>query len=236
MVRYRNFHGLGPEHKDEHGFDPSLHDTLGEPGRNLLGRLQRHMIARTTKGGKRLYPHVKETKVLDEPTRAVFDKEFPSRPSFAAAWAQIAVKDDKDDSAEYYTQGAMRWQGVRAVYGKVTVGKPPILRGGDCSAGYTRWWLWAWQQSTGRIPHDVVNGCNWRAGYTGSISVVCRRVQTPQVGDAILYGSGTYSHVTGVFDVSSKTCISHGRDRAEIYGWDAHPNRAGFWRPITSNA
>jgi hypothetical protein len=237
MVRYRNFHGLGPEQEDEKGFDPSLHDALGEPGRNLLGREQRHMMAVKLPSGRRKYPHVKETRVLDEPTRAVFDKEFPDRPSFAASWTQIAVKDDKEDYAEYYTQGPARWQGVRAVKGKVAVGKPPILRGGDCSAGYTRWWLWAYQQSTGRIPHDVVNGCSWDAGYTGTIIVACRKVATPQLGDAIVYFRGNDSvHVTGVLDVDAKTCISHGKARAEIVGWDNHPGRGGFWRPVIANA
>jgi hypothetical protein len=238
MVRYRNLHGLGPEQPDERGFDPSISLPLGTPGRNLLTREQRHMIARKTPSGKRrLYPHVKESGLLDEPTRAVYDKEFPSRPSFAAAYAQIAHKDDVEDYAEYYTQGRMRWQGVRAVYGKVTVGKPPRLYGGDCSAGYTRWWLWAYQQSTGRIPHDIVNGTNWTGGYTGTIIVVCRKVATPQLGDAIVYFRGSESvHVTGVLDVGARTCISHGKARAEIVGWDNHPGRGGFWRPVMANA
>ena len=60
----------------------------------------------------------------------------------------------------------------------------------------------------------------------------------PQIGDAILYGSNTSntSHVTGVVDVNKRLCISHGRDKTEIYGWDAHPQRLGFWRPDISKA
>jgi hypothetical protein len=237
MVRYRNIHGLGPEQQDEHGFDVTQHKPLGKPGRELLKREQRHMVARKTSRGRRVYPKVGETGLLDEPTRNVFDKEFPDRPLFEVAFKQIAYQDDKLDGEEYYTQGSARWAGVTAVLGKVKVTRgAPRLKSGDCSAGYTRWVLWGLQQHLGRIPHDIVNGTNWTAGYTGTISVVCKRVYAPRIGDAILYGSGTFSHVTGVYDVAQRLCISHGRDKAEIVDFDRHPNRAGFWRPEYTNA
>lgn len=237
MVRYRNLHGLGPEQDDERGFDPSASGPLAKPGHALEARLQRHMIARKTKAGKRLYPKVVENGLLDAPSRAVYDKEFPDRPTFEHSFLQIAILDDRRDGEEYYTQGPQRWQGVRAVYGKVAVAQPPPLKAGDCSAGFTRWWLWAYQQSTGRIPHDVVNGCSWTAGYTGTIIVVCKKVTTPQIGDAIVYfEDGKSEHVTGVTDVPRRECISHGRAKAEIVGWDHHSGRGGFWRPVIANA
>lgn len=228
MIKYASLHGLAYEK----GFDPSLHGALGVPGREFLLRIQKHMKA--TKRAK--FKHVRLSGVLDKPTRDAFDAMYPQRPTFVEAFQAIALHDDQDDKAEYYTQGPLRWQGVRAVYGKVTKQRIPTLRGGDCSAGYTRWVLWGLQQALGRVPHDVVNGSRWQGGYTGTIAVTCRRVMTPQVGDAILYGRGDYSHVTGVYDVAQRTCISHGRARAEIYGWDQHPNRAGFWRPQFDNA
>jgi hypothetical protein len=226
MTQYAAFHGLAYEE----GFDPSLHGSLGVPGRNFLNRIQKHMVA----DGK--FKHVKVTGILDGPTREAL---APDRPGWQGEFTRIAHFDDGNDQAQYYTQGAARWQGVSAVYGKVKVTKTiPLLRGGDCSAGYTRWVLWALQQHLGRVPHDVVNGASWRAGYTGTIVVICNRVETPQIGDAILYGSSpsNTTHVTGVTDVEKRLCVSHGRDRTEIYGWDAHSQRLGFYRPNVSKA
>lgn len=231
MLQYAAFHGLA----FEEGFDPSGHGPLLAVGQRFLKRIQTHMIATNVHAHAQHkpvpYPGVKVTGILDEPTREALT---PDRPSFETAFKQVAVQDDKLDGEEYYTQGAMRWQGVNAVYGVIAVKKTvPRLKGGDCSAGYTRWVLWGLQQSLGRVPRDIVNGANWKAGYTGTIMAVCRHVVNPKIGDAILYPN----HVTGVFDVKARTCISHGRDRAEIYGWDEHYGRyGGFWRPVYNNA
>lgn len=226
MVKYAAFHGLA----HEPGFDPSLHGSLGIPGRRFLLRIQKHMVA----DGK--FKKVVATGILDEPTREAL---LPDRPSWQEEFRRIARQDDELDGEEYYTMGAKRWQGVQAVYGNVTAHPKAWakLRTGDCSAGYTRWVLAGLQSHLGRVPHDVVNGASWQAGYTGTIELVCHRVETPQIADAILYGShGNTTHVTGVYDVSARTCISHGRDKAEIYAWDAHPNRLGFYRPDVSKA
>lgn len=241
MPRYLNRYGLVDQASGEEGFEPTGHGPLGKPAQRLLKRIQRHMIARK-KGKKRLYPEVKETGILDAPTRAAFYAEFPERPSFAEAFKRIALQDDKLDGQEQYTQGARRWQGVDAIKGKTAfwpAGKTiPKLVIGDCSSGYTRWVLWSLQQQLGRVPHDIVNGCGWDAGYTGTIYAVCKKVAKPQVGDAILYFNSRHEsvHVSGVYDVEKRTCISHGRAQAEIYGWDDHSGRGGFWRPVFSNA
>lgn len=236
MLEYVVVHGLDQDVPAEEGFDPSLHTPLMKPGRHLAARVQRNMIAvnaQAKRAGKPApFPGVQETGILDEPFREALT---PDRPTFEQSFLKIARQDDRLDGEQYYTMGALRWQGVNAVFGKVKVikGQYPLLKGGDCSAGYTRWVLMALQQSLGRIPRDVVNGADWRAGYTGSIYRVCRHVQTPKIGDAILYPG----HVTGVFSVKDRTCISHGKARAEIYGWDAHSGRySGFWRPDFNNA
>lgn len=227
MTKYAAFHGLA----HEPGFDPSLRGALGVPGRRFLLRIQKHMIA----DGK--FKNVKASGILDEATR---DALMPDRPSWQEEFKRIARQDDVLDGEQYYTQGAARWQGVRAVYGNVTAHPKTFakLRSGDCSAGYTRWVLAGLESHLGRVPHDVVNGASWQAGYTGTIEIVCHHVPDPQIGDAILYGSpGRTTHVTGVYDVGQRTCISHGRDKAEIYGWDQHPNRiSGFYRPDVSKA
>lgn len=236
LVQHVTFHGLDENVKGEEGIDPSLHGPLGAPFQRLCKRVQRHMRAMNTaarKAGKPVpFPGVKENGILDEAMREALT---PDRPSFESAFLRIAHQDDALDGEEYYTQGALRWQGVTAVYGKIAVSKGliPRLKAGDCSAGFTRWQLWALEQSLGRVPRDIVNGANWKAGFTGTIMAVCQRVSSPQIGDAILYPN----HVTGVVNVKDKLCVSHGKDRCEIYGWDSHRGRyAGFWRPRYDNA
>lgn len=236
LVEYIAYHGLDQNVPDEQGFDPRAHGPLKAPAQHLCKRVQRHMIALNEAARKKHkpqpFPGVKETGILDAPTREALT---PDRPSFEDAFRKIAEQDDRLDGEEYYTMGAARWQGVDAVFGKTKVikGLIPKLRSGDCSAGYTRWVLHGLQQSLGRVPHDIVNGAHWNAGFTGTIMGVCEHVTSAKVGDAILYPN----HVTGVYDVARRTCISHGRDRAEIVDWDAHRSRyGGFWRPIYANA
>lgn len=243
MPRYLNRYGLVDEANGEDGFDPQAHGPLKAPGQKVLQRITRHAETRTKPGSKKkLYPDVVEGGVLTEAVRDMFYAEFPARPSFVEAFKRIALQDDKLDNQEQYTMGGRRWQGVDAIFGKTQVWpaakKIPELRIGDCSSGYTRWILWALQQSLGHVPRDIVNGDNWDAGYTGTITVVCRKVATPQVGDAIVYFNSRREsvHVSGVFDVDARTCISHGKAKAEIYGWDNHSGRGGFWRPIITNA
>lgn len=242
MPRYLGRYGLVDQQAGEEAFDPTLHGPLGAPAQHVLQRITRHADTRKKPSGKPLYPLVKETGVLTEPVRQMLYAEFPQRTPFAEGFRRIALQDDKLDGQEQYTQGPSRWQGVDAVFGKLTYWPAskqiPKLVIGDCSSGYTRWVLWALQQQLGRVPHDIVNGCGWNAGYTGTISSVCRKVATPQVGDAILYfnSRGQSTHVTGVYNVAARTCISHGRDKAEIYGWDDHSGRGGFYRPVIANA
>lgn len=238
MIRYLVRYGLDDQLAGEEGFDPRSHAPLGKPGRRLLARIQRNLIARTS-GKRRLYPKVTESGILDEPTRAALDKEFPNRPTFEDAFLQIAHQDDAYDKQQSYTQGPGRWQGVDAVFGKTkTLKAAPPLEEGDCSSGFTRWTLWALQQSSGRVPRDIVNGLSWDAGYTGTITGVCRKTSTPTIGTAIVYfnSQGRSVHVTGVTNLPQRLCVSHGKARAEIVGWDHHPGRYAFYQPVHSNA
>lgn len=225
MVQYAAHHGLAYED----GFDPGRHAALGAPGRRFLKRIQTHMAA-LKKNRKRVYPNVTVTAILDDATRAAL---LPDKPPWQEEFVRIARQDAANPNAAYYTQGAARWQGVQVIYGKVKPQKAiPYLRSGDCSAGYTRWVLWALQQHLGRVPHDVVNNARWQAGYTGTIAATMTRVTTPQVGDAVLYGRGpSYHHVTGIIDVAQKLCASHGGDNGPVIErWDYRSDQAGFFR------
>lgn len=163
----------------------------------------------------------------------------PPRPTFAAAFASIARFDAGHGST--YTQGPERWEAVTAIRGLLAPGHAiPRLVEGDCSSGYTRWALWALQQHLGRIPHDVVNGQDWRAGYTGTIALHLHRLPAHaplEVGDAVLYGSRwPYVHVTGVLEPSHGLVVSHGGPRVVIEPWSYRRDVAGFWRPVLSLA
>lgn len=226
MLVYAHLHGLAPEE----GFDASLHGLLGAPGRRFLQRIQTHMVA-FKKRGKRVYPNVTVSGELDAATRAALT---PDKPTWQEEFLRIAHQDAANPNAAYYTEGPARWQGVQAIYGKV---KPqqaiPYLRSGDCSAGYTRWVLWGLQQSTGRVPHDVVNNARWQAGFTGTIVDTMTRVHgEPEVGDAAIYGhSYPFLHVAGVVDPPTKRVVEHGSNAGpNCAEWDYRSDLYGFFR------
>lgn len=225
MVAYAHKHGLAAEP----GFDDETHDVLGIPARRFLDRIQRNMVA-LKRGEKRVYPKVKVTGELDAATQAAL---IAPRPSWQQEVARIAAWDVEHNAAASYTESTARWQAVKSVFG---VTKPdaniPTMITGDCSSSYTRWILWGLQQSLGHVPHDIVNSLAWNAGYTGTIAHTLVRVGTPAVGDAVLYGSYPYKHVTLVVNPANKTVCSHGdQDGPLMTEWDYRNDRAGFWRP-----
>jgi hypothetical protein len=224
--------------KYEPHFEPGADAPLGEPGQRFLGRITTWMHAKNVaavKAGKpQPYKGVKaDTKILTLEVRRAL---LPDRPSWQDELVRIVRQDAKNPAAAYYTQGGQRWQGVDAVYGKIQAHPAtwPRLRSGDCSAGVSRWHLGAWQSHLGFIPHDFVNNCRWRAGYTGSIADTCKRVRGAiQIGDMPLYGHGDFHHVEVVIDPANKLCGNHGSQSGpNIVRWDAHETPSIFVRPI----
>ncbi len=233
MVSYAAFHGLAYEQ----GFDPASDQPLGAAGQRFLARITTHMHAmnvQAVKAGKvQPFKGVKaDTKILTEEVRAAL---LPDRPSWQSELVRIVKQDAANPNAAYYTQGYARWQGVRAVYGRLQA-KPktfPRLRSGDCSAGVTRWHLAAWQSHLGFIPRDFVNGTDWSSGYTGSIADTCAEVKGAiQVGDMPLYGRGDYHHVMVVIDPAKKLCGNHGTQSGpNIRSWAYNETPSIFVRP-----
>lgn len=88
----------------------------------------------------------------------------------------------------HYTEGPNRWG---AITNHLEIRRGQYLRAGDCSSTAT-WLLW----NALHVPYgvrDVVNGCDWRAGYTGTILQHGKRViheGNAQVGDLAIYGNG----------------------------------------------
>lgn len=127
----------------------------------------------------------------------------------------------------HYSQGANRWEGIARGL-KIPQGEFP--HHGDCSSTAT-WLLW----NALHIPYgvrDVVNGANWRAGYTGTIARHGKLVQhdrSLKVGDLILYGRApTYEHV--VVSLGGRVAFSHGGEAGPFkvdidYRGDRGPSR-----------
>lgn len=235
MVNYAAHAGL----KYEEGFEPAADAPLGGAGQRFLGRITTHMHAKNVqavKAGKvQPYKGVKaDTRILTDAVRAAL---LPDRPAWQDELVRIIRQDAKSPAAAYYTQGYARWQGVNAVYGKLTArpAKWARLVSGDCSAGATRWHLAAWQSHLGFIPYDFVNGTRWRSGYTGSILANCKKVTGKiQIGDMPLYGP-VYDthHVEVVIDPAKKLCGNHGSQSGpNIVTWNLHETPTLFVRPI----
>lgn len=107
--------------------------------------------------------------------------------------------------AVHYTQGPLRWQGIRERR-RVSAGSYPNFA--DCSSAYT-WALW---QALGG-GSDVVNGAGWTAGFTGTLLTHGRRVSEPVEGAAIIYGDGwPGKHVA--YAIGHGKAISHGSEAA----------------------
>lgn len=119
--------------------------------------------------------------------------------------ALLAVKN-KD--AIHYTQNSpARWSGI---HDKLNAAKGQFPHYADCSS-FATWCLW---QVLGDGP-DIVNGTDWKSGYTGTLSRHGREVpaSAAQPGDLVFYGTPIY-HVAIVIGRKSGQLIvaSHGEE------------------------
>jgi hypothetical protein len=128
-------------------------------------------------------------------------KGGPMGPGSRAGVVQAAMALYNQRSSEHYTQGSQRWSGIT---GKIMPPNAPAYS--DCSAAAT----WCYWTQYGSGP-DFLNGENWKAGYTGTLtshgkSVSCSAMQD---GDLVFYGSPV-SHVA--IYVGNGKVVSHGSD------------------------
>lgn len=116
-----------------------------------------------------------------------------------------------------YTQGAKRWNGITN-HRDASVGL--YTHFADCSS-FVTWCLW-----NGLVllygTSDVVNGANWKGGWTGTMydhGMVVRNMANVLRGDCVLYGASPGLHVTIVVDVKAGTpmVISHGSEPGPYY-------------------
>ncbi len=108
----------------------------------------------------------------------------------------------------HYTQDAiLRWEGIHRNM-KAWRGEYPTH--GDCSSTAT-WWLWC------GLSHwhirDVVNGLDWKAGYTGTQLRHGKSVHLKDAirGDLVIYGTSAPGEHVAMY-VGGGRVISHGSE------------------------
>lgn len=110
-------------------------------------------------------------------------------------------------SSVHYTQGGLRWQGIRREL-KAFKGQYPNYA--DCSSIYT-WALWNAYDHFGWP--DNINGLNWSGGYTGTLLTHGLHVSTSQLipGDAVIYGNGWPGKHVAMY-IGNGLVYSHGSE------------------------
>jgi cell wall-associated NlpC family hydrolase len=137
-----------------------------------------------------------------------------------AAHAMVANK-----GSVHYSQRPDRWAGIDK---KLTISKGQYPKTCDCSSTHT-WMLWDAIHRTYGV-RDLVNGQNWKAGYTGTMYKRGKAVlhdRNLKVGDAIFYGyqgGGIPSHVATY--IGGGKVFSHGSEGGPyILGIDYRSDR-----------
>lgn len=102
---------------------------------------------------------------------------------------QAAMLGFRNRGAIHYTMGGARWQGIADTrYSR----QGQFPNQADCSA-YATWCLWNALWVPFKVK-DVVNGANWKAGYTGTMlehgRVITGGTDPMRRGDLIIYGTG----------------------------------------------
>lgn len=131
----------------------------------------------------------------------------------------------------HYTTGSRRWQGIQLNL-NANAGHFPDYA--DCSS-FATWCLWNGLWLLFRQP-DKVNGCSWRAGFTGTLlqhGWVVRNVSKALPGDLVLYGRGYPGVHTAIIVKQGRTpmVISNGSEAGPFYlPWNYRSDIMGIRR------
>jgi len=117
----------------------------------------------------------------------------------------------------HYTQGGLRWQGIRGHY---NARKGQYPKYADCSS-FATWCIWNGLYLGFQVG-DTVNGANWQAGYTGTMlkhGKPVKNLSNVLRCDCVIYGGGTGSHTAIVVAVKSGVpyVMSHGSEAGPFY-------------------
>lgn len=111
----------------------------------------------------------------------------------------------------HYTQGTRRWQGINQHLLSKHGDYPKYA---DCSS-FTTWCLWNALKVTYGV-RDVVNGANWRAGFTGTMLTHGKRVRLGlRRGDLVIYGRGYPGAHVAIY-IGGGMVISHGSEAGPL--------------------
>lgn len=117
----------------------------------------------------------------------------------------------------HYTTGARRWQGIQL---RLNARAGHFPDWADCSS-FCSWCLWS-GLGLGFNRPDSVNGCSWRAGFTGTMlthGVPVRFASNALAGDCVIYGSGYPGRHAAIVVKSGNTpmVISNGSEAGPFY-------------------
>lgn len=122
----------------------------------------------------------------------------------------------------HYTQAApARWEGIDH---KLVAAKGAFPHNTDCSA-FVTWCLWNALHTAGLELPDVVNGQDWKSGYTGTMAQHGKIIANHHYavrGDAVLYGDPIYhtAILVGRHD-GELVAVSHGEETGPyLVRWD----------------
>jgi cell wall-associated NlpC family hydrolase len=137
----------------------------------------------------------------------------------AAYAVRVALQGVKQRAQIHYTQGPDRWWGIHN--GSTGLNQPAWA---DCSS-YTTWIFWqARRHMRGAPGDDVVNGQDWKSGYTGTHlehgHIHEGGVDHWHAGRTLVfYGKPTVGHVA--LYVGDGMVVSHGSESGPVYvRWD----------------
>lgn len=139
-----------------------------------------------------------------------------TRSKCAAEVVRVAMNGVRDRADIHYTQTLLRWSGINR---SITVGQPPYA---DCSS-YATFTFWrARKKYRGGPGVDIVNGANWKAGYTGTMlnHGIKHRSRTSsrfyKAGRTLIfYGPGTKVTHVAIY-VGNGMVVSHGSEAGPL--------------------
>ena len=152
---------------------------------------------------------VRLRKAQIEEAKAVIERHKPPKTTARERAVRAAMLGVGNRDSIHYSQMADRWEGIAR---GLRSHKGQFPRHADCSS-FVTWCLWDALGGPG-AGTDIVNGAQWRAGFTGT--QICRGQEVPvsraQPGDLVFYGPSRsqINHVTIV--VAPGRVVSHGQE------------------------
>jgi cell wall-associated NlpC family hydrolase len=182
--------------------------------RRLLADAREDLAAATTAEEKTAArARIRLRKEQIEDAKAVLERHKPPKTTARERAVRAAMLGFNNRNAIHYSQLGNRWEGI--AHG-LRSHKGEFPRNADCSS-FATWCLW---DALGgpRAGADVVNGAQWRAGFTGT--QICHGHEVPasraQPGDLVFYGPSRsrINHVTIV--VAPGRVVSHGQESGPL--------------------